>query len=215
MKGIIKLMFFISLSLLIIGAVPIKSESHSDNFDFMETEFMKASDFIQNGIKVEYSINQPANKEFSLLEENFKKNFGENVQSNDNNIFYKDSIKEIKAVVWRNNENTKVQIIYVNNDKNTNTFQLKQELKQIQNIAAKNIKYFNFIKVKIIEDQKQNILEILNNKIDKETLEVLNIHNGSVGKAELYDGSKINIGFVKYDTGEYLIIGTPVIFVTY
>lgn len=215
MKGIIKLMFFISLSLLIIGAVPIKSESHSDNFDFMETEFMKASDFIQNGIKVEYSINQPANKEFSLLEENFKKNFGENVQSNDNNIFYKDSIKEIKAVVWRNNENTKVQIIYVNNDKNANTFQLKQELKQIQNIAAKNIKYFNFIKVKIIEDQKQNILEILNNKIDKETLEVLNIHNGSVGKAELYDGSKINIGFVKYDTGEYLIIGTPVIFVTY
>lgn len=215
MKSIIKLMFFISLSLLIIGAVPIKSESHSDNFDFMETEFMKASDFIQNGIKVEYSINQPVNKEFSLLEENLKKNFGENVQSNDNNIVYKDSIKEIKAVVWRDNENTKVQIIYVNNNKNANTFQLKQELKQIQNIAAKNIKYFNFIKVKIIEDQKQNLLEILNNKIDKETLEVLNIHNGSVGKAELYDGSKINIGFVKYDTGEYLIIGTPVIFVTY
>ena len=47
------------------------------------------------------------------------------------------------------------------------------------------------------------------------TLEVLNIHNGSVGKAELYDGNKINMGFTKYDTGEYLIIGTPVIFVTY
>lgn len=215
MKNIMKLMFVISLSLLIIGAVPIKSELFSDNFDFMETEFIEISDFIQNGIKVEYSISQPINKEFSLLKENFKKSFGENVQSNENIIVYKDSIKEIKAILWSNNENTKVQISYINNDKNANTFQLKKEIKQIQNIAAKNIKYFNFIKVKIIEDQKQNLLDILKNNIDMETLEVLNIHNGSVGKAELYDGSKINMGFTKYDTGEYLIIGTPVIFVTY
>lgn len=215
MKNIMKLMFVISLSLLIIGAVPIKSELFSDNFDFMETEFIEISDFIQNGIKVEYSISQPINKEFSLLKENFKKSFGENVQSNENIIVYKDSIKEIKAILWSNNENTKVQISYINNDKNANTFQLKQELKQIQNIAAKNIKYFNFIKVKIIEDQKQNLLDTLKNNIDMKTLEVLNIHNGSVGKAELYDGNKINMGFTKYDTGEYLIIGTPVIFVTY
>ncbi|WP_291648618.1 hypothetical protein [Clostridium sp.] len=215
MKNIMRLMFVLSLSLLIIGAVPIRSNSHSDNFDFMETEFIKNSNFIQNGIKVEYSINQPIDKELSLLKDNFKKSFGEDVQSNENIIVYKDSIKEIKAVVWSNNENIKVQITYINNDKDANTFQLKKELKQIQNIAAKNIKYFNFIKVKIIEDQKQNLLDILKKNIDMETLEVLNIHNGSVGKAKLYDGNKINIGFTKYDTGEYLIIGTPVIFVTY
>ena len=204
MKNVMKLMFVLSLSLLIIGAVPIRSESNSDNFDFMETEFIKNSDFIQNGIK-----------EFSLLKENFKKSFGQDIEANENIIVYKDLIKEIKVVVWSNDEDTKVQITYINNDKNANTFQLKQELKQIQNIAAKNIKYFNFIKVKIIEDQKQNLLDTLKNNIDMKTLEVLNIHNGSVGKAELYDGNKINMGFTKYDTGEYLIIGTPVIFVTY
>ena len=215
MKNVMKLMFVLSLSLLIIGAVPIRSESNSDNFDFMETEFIKNSDFIQNGIKVEYSIGQPVNKEFSLLKENFKKSFGQDIEANENIIVYKDLIKEIKVVVWSNDEDTKVQITYINNDKNANTFQWKQELKQIQNIAAKNIKYFNFIKVKIIEDQKQNLLDTLKNNIDMKTLEVLNIHNGSVGKAELYDGNKINMGFTKYDTGEYLIIGTPVIFVTY
>lgn len=215
MKNIIKLIFIISLSLLIIGAVPITSELFSDNFNFMETELVKKGDFIQNGIKVEYSISQPINKEFSVLEEKFKKNYGENVQSNENSIFYKDSIKEVKAVLWSDDKNTKVQITYINNNKNANTFQLKKELKQIENIAAKNIKYFNFIKVKIIEDQKQNLLDILKNNIDIETLEILNIHNGSVGKAELYDANKINIGLIKYDTGEYLIIGTPVIFVTY
>lgn len=73
MKNVIKLMFVLILSLLIIGAVPIISELHSDNFDFMETEFIKNSKFIQNGIKVEYSISQPISKEFSLLKENFKK----------------------------------------------------------------------------------------------------------------------------------------------
>ena len=134
-----KLMFVLSLSLLIIGAVPIRSESNSDNFDFMETEFIKNSDFIQNGIKVEYSIGQPVNKEFSLLKENFKKSFGQDIEANENIIVYKDLIKEIKVVVWSNDEDTKVQITYINNDKNANTFQLKQELKQIQNIAAKNI----------------------------------------------------------------------------
>ena len=130
MKNVMKLMFVLSLSLLIIGAVPIRSESNSDNFDFMETEFIKNSDFIQNGIKVEYSIGQPVNKEFSLLKENFKKSFGQDIEANENIIVYKDLIKEIKVVVWSNDEDTKVQITYINNDKNANTFQLKQELKQ-------------------------------------------------------------------------------------
>ena len=71
---------------------------------------------------MEYSISQPISKEFSLLKENFKKSFGEDVQSNENIIVYKDLIKEIKAVVWSNNEDTKVQITYINNDKNANTF---------------------------------------------------------------------------------------------
>jgi len=92
---------------------------------------------------------------------------------------------------------------------------LRNELKQIQNIAAENIKYFNFIKVKIIEEQKQHILETIENNVKKDTLEVIDIHNGSVAKGELKDGNRINIGYIKYDTGEYLIIGTPVIFVTY
>lgn len=115
MKNVMKLMFVLSLSLLIIGAVPIRSESNSDNFDFMETEFIKNSDFIQNGIKVEYSIGQPVNKEFSLLKENFKKSFGQDIEANENIIVYKDLIKEIKVVVWSNDEDTKVQITFFNN----------------------------------------------------------------------------------------------------
>jgi len=215
MKKMMKVISTIVLSLIVIGAVPTKSELPSDNFDFIENRIKESSEFIQNGIKVEYSVSQPISKEISRIEKYFNLNFHKNVQTDGNSIIYDDSTKQIKALVWSDNENTKVQIIYINNDKNANTFHLKKELNQMQNIAAKNIKYFNFIKVKIIEERKQNLLEILKNNIDKDTLEIMDIHNGSVGKANLYDGNKVNIGFVKYDTGEYLVIGTPVIFITY
>ncbi|EOR21304.1 MULTISPECIES: hypothetical protein [Clostridium] len=215
MKKMMKVISTIVLSLIVIGAVPTKSELPSDNFDFIENQIKESSEFIQNGIKVEYSVSQPISKEISRIEKYFNLNFHKNVQTDGNSIIYDDSTKQIKALVWSDNENTKVQIIYINNDKNANTFHLKKELNQMQNIAAKNIKYFNFIKVKIIEERKQNLLEILKNNIDKDTLEIMDIHNGSVGKANLYDGNKVNIGFVKYDTGEYLVIGTPVIFITY
>jgi hypothetical protein len=215
MKKMMKVISTIVLSLIVIGAVPTKSELPSDNFDFIENQIKESSEFIQNGIKVEYSVSQPISKEISRIEKYFNLNFHKNVQTDGNGIIYDDSTKQIKALVWSDNENTKVQIIYINNDKNANTFHLKKELNQMQNIAAKNIKYFNFIKVKIIEERKQNLLEILKNNIDKDTLEIMDIHNGSVGKANLYDGNKVNIGFVKYDTGEYLVIGTPVIFITY
>jgi len=215
MKKMMKVISTIVLSLIVIGAVPTKSELPSDNFDFIENQIKESSEFIQNGIKVEYSVSQPISKEISRIEKYFNLNFHKNVQTDGNSIIYDDSTKQIKALVWSDNENTKVQIIYINNDKNANTFHLKKELNQMQNIAAKNIKYFNFIKVKIIEERKQNLLEILKNNIDKDTLEIMHIHNGSVGKANLYDGNKVNIGFVKYDTGEYLVIGTPVIFITY
>lgn len=215
MKKGIKIISTIIFSLLIIGAVPIKSELISDNFNFIENEFMQTSYFIQNGIKVEYSVNQPIYKEYNSIQEQFKKVFGEDIQLKNNSIVYKDSFKEVTALIWKDDEKTNVQISYLNNDENDNIFKLRNELKQIQNIAAENIKYFNFIKVKIIEEQKQHILETIENNVKKDTLEVIDIHNGSVAKGELKDGNRINIGYIKYDTGEYLIIGTPVIFVTY
>ena len=74
------------------------------------------------------------------------------------------------------------------------------------------MKYFDFIKLKIIEEEKDETKEIIKIIVDKEFLEV---ENGIIGKGILKDNTKINIGYMQYDTGEYLIIGTPVIFITY
>ena len=162
-----------------------------------------------------YISKEKVDDELLIIKENFIKNLGENIDIKDNEISYKDSYKEITAIVWKDKIDTKVQITYVNNRRTANTIQLKKEIEQIQNIAAKNIKYFKFVKVKIIEEQKQNILDVLNNKIEKNTLEELSINNGSSAKAILNDGEKINFSFTHYNSDEYLILGTPVIFVTY
>lgn len=215
MKKVIKIISSLIFSLLIIGAFPIKSESISNKFNLIETQLMNTNDFVENGVRTEYIVNQSIYKEKILIEEKLKKTFGENVGINNDSIIYKDEFKEIEVVLWSDNENTKVQITYINNNKNINTLEIRKELKKIQNISAKNIKYFDFVRVKIIEDQKQHLLEVLRNNIKQNTLEILDIYNGSVAKGRLYDGNRISIGHIKYDTGEYLIIGTPVIFVTY
>lgn len=215
MRNILKMVISIILSLLIIGAVPVKSKENLKSFQNIEAKVIENTDFIQNGIKVEYITSKPIDDEGLRIYEILKEEFDGDIKVEGNTIFLRDSVKEIKVIVWSDNENTKVQIIYMNNSKTNSTSFIRDELVKVQDISAKNIKYFDFIKVKIIQDKKQNVLEILEENIDKKTLETLDIYNGSVGKSKLYDGNKINIGIVKYTTGEYLVIGTPVIFVTY
>ena len=72
---------------------------------------------------------------------------------------------------------------------------------------------YYFSKVKINEEK--NILPFILDGINEDTIEEAEISNGKVLKAEFIDGSKINLGQINYDTGKYMIIGTPIIFVTY
>ena len=57
------------------------------------------------------------------------------------------------------------------------------------------------------------------NKIEEnlyeDSIKVAEINNGYSIKATMKDNEMINIGKVNYDTGSYLIIGTPIIFITY
>ena len=61
----------------------------------------------------------------------------------------------------------------------------------------------------------ENVFEDIENKLKINISESLDISNGSIAKATMMDGTDINIGQITYDTGSYLIIGTPIIFVTY
>ena len=215
MKKYFKVISILIFVLLTIGTVQVKSEAISDKFYFLEDNINNYGTFIENGVRLEYSTHNSIENEILRLKNSFEKQLKGEVNVDKNAIIIEENNKEIRVIVWSNKEDTKVQISYVNNDSKITTNQIKKELEQIEDFATRNIKYFNFVKVKIIEERKQNILEVLRSNVKKETLEELNIYNGKVSKSILIDGSKINFAFMEYDNQEYLVIGTPVIFITY
>lgn len=215
MKKILKILPILAFFLLIIETVPVKSELISDNFYFLEDELINTGDFIENGVRVEYSSKNNLENELLVIKKNLSDLFKEDVYIHNNSIFFSDDQRDIKVLVWSSEEETKVQITYINNKKECTIRKMIKEMEQIQYFAAENIKYFNFVKVKIIEEKKQDILDTLKENIEEKTLEELDIVNGKIGKGKLKDENKINFSFMSYDTGEYLIIGTPVIFITY
>ena len=215
MKKILKILPILAFFLLIIETVPVKSELISDNFYFLEDELINAGDFIENCVRVEYISKNNLENELLVIKKNLSDLFKEDVYIDNNTIFFSDDQRDIKVLVWSSEEETKVQITYINNKKECTIRKMIKEMEQIQYFAAENIKYFNFVKVKIIEEKKQDILDTLKENIEEKTLEELDIVNGKIGKGKLKDENKINFSFMSYDTGEYLIIGTPVIFITY
>lgn len=215
MKKLFKIIPIIVLFLLIIQVMPIASLQNSNDFFYLEKNIISKSEVVQNGIRLEYTSENSLKDEIAIIKDNLKKSNYKNIIEKDNNIFIKDKHKDIEIYLWENKEITKVQISYINHNSNMTILEIKHEMDRIQDITSKNIKYFNFIKVKIIEENKQDILNIIKKSIKLDDLEVLNISNGIVAKGVLKDGSKINFANITYDTGEYLILGTPVIFITY
>ena len=108
----------------------------------------------------------------------------------------------------------KVQVILINNDVSKSEEELKKLSQKIRNDNFINERYFSFIKGKL-NTQDKNLIDDLEKNINIKDNEYLDINNGCVAEATFEDNQHINIGQIKYDTGSYLIIGTPIIFVTY
>lgn len=212
MKKLFLVISSILISFFIIGAMP-NQEKNLDSFNLLTTDLIEINNFIENGVRVEYSAKKNINKEYDFIKNKFIETFGENIKLTNNSIEYNDDLKEVKAVFWSKNDTSYIRIDYFNNNENIEVLEIRNILAEIINIKKEKVKYFDFIKLKIIEEEKDETKEIIKNYIvDKEFLEV---ENGIIGKGILKDNTKINIGYMQYDTGEYLIIGTPVIFVTY
>ena len=122
--------------------------------------------------------------------------------------------QEFLEIIEHYNELIKVEVIVTNNDKTLSESYLKLLVQEIRNSNFIDERYFSFIKGKIKTEDK-NAFEDIENKLKIKVNENLDISNGSIAKATMMDGTNINIGQITYDTGSYLIIGTPIIFVTY
>ena len=67
--------------------------------------------------------------------------------------------------------------------------------------------------IAIISNIEETLKDVKNNE-NLKGVQTININNGYAGIAK-YKNEKINFAINNYDTGSYLVIGTPIIFTTY
>ena len=207
------LIFIILFSLLIINGVEYQCYENEDSFTIVENIMLDNYNFAENGIKFEYftdsSIEDEKERILSIL-------------SNDSNIVIKEANNNIVATSnycdYHINivdiDKTKVEIVMINENEDIKTTNLRQAVELLKDNKCKDERYYYFVKAKVNEENNLVQSPILN-QINEDTIEEAYISNGKVIKANLVDGSRVNIGQISYNTGDYLIVGTPVIFITY
>lgn len=206
--------FLLIFSLLIINGKEYECEGKSNSFNEVERYILNEYEFINNGIKLEYTIKGDINSELERIFNVFKENGNFQIKKGENYIHSENNNINYDVNIYNYNELTKVEIVVINNDKTLTEDNLKSLAREIRNINFIDERYFSFIKGKLDIEEKE-VFKDLENKLKIKVSESLDINNGVIAKASMMDGTDINIGQITYDSGSYLIIGTPIIFVTY
>lgn len=206
------LIFIILFSLLIINGVEYECFESEKYYRYMEDILIENYDFVQNGVKLEYITSTSINEEKDRIIELLNNDSKSNIDIVNNNIVCLNNMLTYNISLVDGNE-TKVEIVIINNSKNIKSTELRQAVEEMKSNKCIDERIYYFSKVKINEEK--NILPFILDGINENTIEEVEISNGKVLKAEFIDGSKINLGQINYDTGKYMIIGTPIIFVTY
>lgn len=206
--------FLLIFSLLIINGKEYECEAKKDLFNEVERYVLSEYEFIQNGMKLEYTIKADISDELNRINKIFQSKNDLVVTKSENSISAKSENINYSVNIYNYSKLTKVEVIVINTDKTLSESYLRLLVEEIRNSNFINERYFSFIKGKIKTEGK-NIFENVENKLKIIINENIDISNGSIAKATMIDGTNLNIGQITYDTGSYLIIGTPIIFVTY
>lgn len=206
--------FLLIFSLLIICGKEYKCESKEDSFSKIEGYVINNYDFVQNGIKLEYTVDETVSNEYLRIKQFFEENNFLLLSIEKNNITAESENVDYSINICEYNDLIKVQVILINSDVSKSEEDLKKLSQKIRGDNFINERYFSFIKGKI-NTQDKNLIDNLDKNLNIKVNEYLDINNGYVAEGTFEDNQHINIGEVKYDTGSYLIIGTPIIFVTY
>lgn len=208
----IGLIFIILFSLLIINGVEYECYESEKYYRDMEKFLIENYDFVQNGVKLEYITNTSIIEEKNRIIEILTNELISDIDIFNNRIVCIDEMLTYNINLI-NGEKTKIEIVIMNTSSNFNSSDLRQAVENLKNSKCIDERIYYFSKVRI--DEEKNILPFILDGINEDTIEEAEISNGKVLKAEFIDGSKINMGQINYDTGKYIIIGTPIIFVTY
>lgn len=183
-------------------------------FQPIETEVASISEFCENGVKLQYSTLKRKEDEIERIL-SIVQAYGDekNLAVSENEVSYSDATKEFKALVWQEDEKVFVEVTLINKDPSKDTQELKKEIEKLQEEHLNNIRYFEYYKGKIKTlDEGIDGLKFCSSI---KNLDIIPIKNGYSGSAKLKNGQKVSLAVVGYNTGNYVVVGTPTIFATY
>lgn len=211
MKHKIYLILFFMILFNCKEVFPIEKLSKALYLD--EQSIVKYDSFCENGVKCNYVINGKAENEINRIKLLILKYKDlSSIKITNNYLEAKTEDEEISIYTYNDKIGCKVEVKIVNYEKENNINKLMKELIKLQNNNGNDIRYFSYIKSKV-SNIEETLKDVENNKSLKD-VRIININNGYTGIAK-YKNEKINFAINNYDTGSYLVIGTPIIFTTY
>ncbi|GAA0069786.1 hypothetical protein UT300003_13090 [Clostridium sardiniense] len=197
--------YFIVFSINLLGLSSGENIS-INNYQYIESIVKSETIFSENGVKIQYNTKSDINDEIKRIKDIYNEGYSiENLT--DKNHFYIKGDNDLEIKVWEEEDRVFVEGTIINSKKEASTVELKKELQKLEDNKVNSLRYFEYYKGKLNSVKSIKDISLSN--------ELIKVHNGYVGKSKLKDGNQISYGIMEYDTGVYVIVGTPIIFTTY
>ena len=213
MKKIL-IIFLGIFSLLIINGGYCLAKQDVESFSVIENKMSEEFDIVENGVKFQYFTNSSENQENERIENCIVNKYGVDVVKKGNNIKAESENVKLDISIYSIDDKTKVEIILINMDSSIKTETLVDIAKEIRSNEYTGTRIFQFVKYRT-EYSAESIPKSIIENSKQDTIRSLEINNGKVSNIVMNDDKSINVAQVNYNSGSYLIIGTPTIFITY
>lgn len=209
------IVILILISFLNIGAFS-GSLVNDISFAGLESQCLSKSEFIENGVKVQYKTRTDKNTEEERIR-NYFLDYELNVNSSSNLKFYNDKVN-VETNLWNDGLYTYVNVTLINKDASYMTLELQNIIGELIDEDSEEVQYFSYYKGRVDEAGQSNSRKILEEIMSESILngaDILELYNGYAGSTTIKDGKELNFALCRYDTGTYIIIATPIIFAAY
>lgn len=213
MKKIL-IIFLGIFSLLIINGGYCLAKQDIESFSVIESRMSEEFDIVENGVKFQYFTNLSEKQENERIENCIVNKYGVDVVKKGNNIKAESENVKLDISIYSIDDKTKVEIILINMDSSIKTETLVDIAKEIRSNEYTGTRIFQFVKYRT-EYSAESIPKSIIENSKQDTIRSLEINNGKVSNIVMNDDKSINVAQVNYNSGSYLIIGTPTIFITY
>ncbi|NME82656.1 hypothetical protein [Clostridium sp. SM-530-WT-3G] len=215
MKIRIIIVILILISFLNIGAFS-GNFVNEYSFDELETECLSKSEFVENGVKIQYKTKTDKDTEKNKIINYFK-----TIKLNQNNINalnFVNNTLNVETNIWDDDLYTYVNVTLLNTDVFYKTLELQNIVGELIDENSEEVQCFCYYKGRINYTNNLSNTEILEEIMSESILnkaDILEVNNGYTGNIILKSSEKINFAVSRYNTGTYFIIGTPIIFAAY